>query len=470
MAAPTSYVAAMATEQHPSGPDRRSFLKGALVTGVGGGLLAAATATRAQPTKPASVNMSTFAAPAMERVRVAVIGLGNRGGSMIPGFLNLDWVDITAVADKVPEKVARAKDTVQSMRDGFEPATYDTADGWKQLCERDDVDAVYIATPWDLHAPQAVYAMEHGKHAMVEVPCCLTMDEAWQLVETSERTKMHCAIMENCCYGSSELTVLAMQRDGVFGTLVHGAGAYLHDLRDLHFSPTYYEDQWRLRFCKEINCNHYPTHGLGPVAWYMDINRGDQFDYMVTVASKQAGMIEFAREHFGEDSPEAKADYLLGDMNTSIIKTKQGRSILVQHDVTTGRPYSRINQIAGTKGIFEGYPDRMAMQPNAHQWLSQEELAAKMKQYEHPLWTEVGKLAREVGGHGGMDFVMLYRTLDCLRAGKPIDLPVYDAAAWSVLFPLSVKSMAQRGGSVDLPDFTRGNWKATPPVMSEFDA
>ena len=447
-----------------SAASRRGFLKTSL--GLGVGLIAAQAAIGAPATRPAgSRDVSNLSTPPMERVKVALIGLGNRGGMMLPLILQLDWVDVVALCDKVPEKLEKAAATVEQER-GERPKTYGGTDGWKQLCAESDADAVYIATPWDQHTPQCVAAMENGKHALVEVPAALTLDEAWELVETSERTGRHCAMMENCCYGNSELAVLNMVREGRFGTLVHGAGAYIHDLRALHFSDTYYEDQWRLKFCEAYNCNHYPTHGLGPVAWYMDINRGDRFDYMVTVASKQAGMTEYARETYGEDSPQAKQAYKLGDMNSTLIQTANGRSILVQHDVTSPRPYSRINLITGTKGTFEGYPDRMAFDPNPHQWMADEEAKEVMEQHRHSLWTEFGEFARKGGGHGGMDSIMLYRTFDCLRRGAPVDLTVYDAAAWSVLFPLSAVSMSQRGSSVDIPDFTRGAWKTAKPVMS----
>ena len=449
----------------PNRSNRRDFLRNTL--SVGAGLVATNALARDhhETTRPApgDANVALLTTEPTDRVRLGVIGLGNRGASMLPGILQLDWVDVTAVCDKVDAKLERASDIAQEAR-GERPQTFGGVDGWKQLCAADSCDAVYICTPWDQHTPQALAAMTGGKHALVEVPAALTVDEAWQLVETSETTRRHCAMMENCCYGNSELTALNMAKQGVLGTLVHGAGAYIHDLRDLHFSPDYYEDQWRLKFCEAFNCNHYPTHGLGPVAWYMDINRGDAFDYMVTVASMQAGMSEYAAERFGDDSPQAKQSYALGDMNTSILKTKRGRTILVQHDVTSPRPYSRINQISGTKGTFEGYPDRLALSPDGHRWLDDDALRSKMSEYEHPLWAKVGAFAREVGGHGGMDFVMMYRTLDCLRRGVPLDFNAYDAAAWSVLFPLSARSMGQRGGSVDIPDFTRGAWQTTPPL------
>lgn len=448
----------------PTTFDRRSFLRTAVATAAGAAL---ASTVRANQPAAQGAGVSQLRAAPMERVRVGVIGLGNRGFSMLPGMSQLDWVDITAVSDKVSSKVDRAISVLE--KEGRPaPARFDSGpDSWRELCGREDVDVVYICTPWHLHVPMSVAAMEAGKHAFVEVPAAVTIEEAWQLVDTAERTQKHCAMLENVCYGQSELTVLNMVQNGVFGTLTHAEAAYIHDLRDLHFSPTVYEDMWRMKYCQEVDANLYPTHGLGPVAWYMDINRGDRFDYLVSISSRQAGMTEYAQDKFGHDSAEAKQTYKLGDMNTSIIKTALGRSIMVQHDVTSPRPYSRLNLLSGTKATFAGFPDRLATAPDSHSWLEEGAFAEMLQQHAHPLWKSVGEIAQKVGGHGGMDFVMIYRLFDCLRRGLPLDLSVYDAAAWSAVFPLSQESNANRGSSVDVPDFTRGAWKTTPRLAIE---
>lgn len=272
-------------------------------------------------------------------------------------------------------------------------------------------------------------------------------------------------MLENCCYGETELLMLNMCRLGLLGELLHGEGAYLHDLRELKFSERDgYQDRWRLRFSQKYNGNPYPTHGLGPIAQYMGINRGDRFEFLSSMSSMQRGMTLYAEEKFGKDSPEARAKYRLGDVNTTMIRTSKGRTIMVQHDTTSPRPYSRINTIVGTKGTFADYPPRLALEPKAHEWIQDEPLKEYFKKYQHPLWAKVGEIAKQVGGHGGMDFIMDWRLIHCLRNGEPLDQSVYDAAAWSCIFPLSRQSVGNNGESVKVPDFTRGVWETTQPL------
>lgn len=451
-----------------NGLNRRDFIRGAAAIGAGVVVGASALPARGQDVPAAQgKNVAGLALPPMEKIRVGMIGLGARGGSMVGGIASLPWVEIVAICDKVPDKVERTAKRLAKRGKG-EPAKFSgSEDAWKKLCELDNVDVVYISTPWELHTPQCLYAMQNGKHAFTEVPAAVTLEECWALVDASEKNQKHCAILENCCYGEEELLVLNMAHQGAFGTLVHGEAAYIHDLRGYHFDPNGYQDMWRLKMCEKYAGNTYPTHGLGPVSLYMDINRGDKYDYMVSMGSLQAGMTEYAIEHFGKDSPQAKQEYKLPDINTSIIKTAKGRTIMVQHDVTSPRPYSRINMLSGTKGIFYGYPDRMTLSPNSHEWFGDKEYNENRNKYRHPLWAKLEKEAKENGGHGGMDFVMLYRLFDCLRKGIPVDLNVYDAASWSCIFPLSIQSAEKRSGSVDIPDFTRGAWKTTGPLKIE---
>ena len=341
------------------------------------------------------------------------------------------------------------------------------------MCEWDQVDLVYNGTPWELHAPIALYAMEHGKHVVVEVPSALTLDDCWALVETSERTRRHCMQLENCCYGETEMLALNMCRQGLFGTLVHGEGAYIHDLRKScygKFDPATgsggYWDYWRLRYNRAHGGNQYPTHGLGPICIDMDINRGDNFDYLVSVDSLQAGFQEYGKGKFGAGSPEAGWKVKMGDMNTTIIKTKLGRTIMVQHNVTGPRPYSRINLISGTKGMLQDYPLRIALEKvlgeGAHAF--DEKATAELREkYKHPLWKTAGEYAKIHGGHGGMDFLMLLRLAWCLQMGQPLDMNVYDLAAWCSLNELTEKSADNRGRSMNVPDFTRGAWKTQKP-------
>jgi predicted dehydrogenase len=309
----------------------------------------------------------------------------------------------------------------------------------------------------------ALSAMKNGKHAAVEVPVCTTLQECWDIVDTSEATRKHCIILENCCYGANEMMVLGMVRDGLFGEITHGEAAYLHDLRSI-LTANEGEGLWRRFPHMKRNGNLYPTHGLGPVAHYMDIHRGDRFDYMVSVSSSEASLSAYVKANFPDGDPKRSEKYICGDMNTSIIKTQKGRTILLQHDVVNPRPYSRINSISGTKGIFADYPPRIFFDgtkqsdgSNKEDWQT---LEAFHDKYEHPLWKTTGEMARKTGGHGGMDYVMNFRLMDCVKRGLVPDINVYDAAAWSAPTPLSEASVAQNGAPQKFPDFTRGKWEA----------
>jgi hypothetical protein len=263
--------------------------------------------------------------------------------------------------------------------------------------------------------------------------------------------------MENCCYDASETTVLNMVRAGVFGDLVHGECAYNHDLREILFENKD-EGLWRRRHHTLRDSNLYPTHGLGPMARYMDINRGDKFDYLVSMSSTHLGLETYRKDNIAAGDPKWKEVYKTGDYNTSIIKTAKGRTIMLQHNVSTPRPYDRINLIQGTKGIFRDYPPRVFIegQPGGHAFTT---LDKYKEQYESPLWKKQGEVARKLGGHGGMDYLMCYRLVQCMREGLEPDIDVYDAAAWSVPGPLSQISVAKGSMPVKFPDFTRGLWQ-----------
>ncbi len=310
----------------------------------------------------------------------------------------------------------------------------------------------------------AIYAMNQGKHVCVEVPAAGTIDQCWELVETSERTRKHCMMLENCCYDFFELLTLNMARQGFFGEIIHGEGAYIHDLRDHNFSKEYYHGMWRLKE-NQRNGSLYPTHGLGPIAQIMDINRGDRMDYMVSVSSDDLMMHQIADDLAAADdfyAPFAGKTYR-GNMNSTTIRTVRGRTMLIQHDVTSPRPYSRIHLVSGTKAVASKYPDPPRISVG-HEWVSEEEFKSIEEKYRPKIVARVGELAKEVGGHGGMDFIMDWRTIDCLRNGLALDQDVYDAALWSAIAPLSEWSVANRSNSIDVPDFTRGSWKNNQPV------
>ncbi|MFZ4546174.1 MAG: Gfo/Idh/MocA family protein [Bacteroidales bacterium] len=400
----------------------------------------------------------------LKTVRIGLIGLGMRGSDAVRRLIQVEGTEIIAIADVVEKNVKEANKQITDA--GLKAALeFSDEEDWKKICERDDIDLIYQCTPWLLHTPIAVYAMNHGKHAACEVPSAVTLQECWDLVNTAEKTQRHFMMLENCCYDFFELNTLNMARNGVFGDIYHAEGAYIHDLRWLKFMKEGgYHNMWRLEYSKIHNGNPYPTHGLGPVAQIMGINRGDRFDYLTSVSTNQFGMSLYAKEKFGENSPEYKQAYKLGDMNTTIVHSLKGKTIMIQHDTTSPRPYSRIHRISGTKGMAVKYPvEQIALEPNAHEFLKKEDFEELVKKYEHPLAKQIGEKAKKVGGHGGMDFIMDYRLIYCLRNGLPLDQDVYDAAAWCSIVPLSEKSVLNRGNSIEVPDFTRGAWEKAEP-------
>ncbi len=416
------------------------------------------------PAKPQRFNMSGYAAPKIDKVRIGFIGLGMRGPGAVNRISRIEGVEIKALCDKDPDRATKAQGILE--KSGLPKAKeYSGEDGWKDMVANEELDLVYICTPWHLHTPMSLYAMRHGKHVACEVPIALTLDECWELVETSEKTKQHCMMLENCCYDFFEMLTLNMARNGLFGDIVHAEGAYIHDLLDLNFSKTGYADMWRLQQNATRNGNLYPTHGLGPIAQCLDINRGDKMDYLVSMSTNDFMMGDTAAEKAKEDAffqPFVGKTYR-GNMNTTLIHTAKGKTMMVQHDVTSPRPYSRIHLISGTKGVASKYPSpaRIAF---GHSWVKDEEMDELYAKYTPPLIKHVGEVAKQVGGHGGMDFIMDWRLIDCLRNGLPIDQDVYDGALWSSIFPLSEQSVAKRSRSLDVPDFTRGAWQKNKPV------
>lgn len=414
---------------------------------------------------PGQEDVIELRAEAIDTVRMAIIGLGMRGQGAVHRYTFLDGVEVVALCDVVTANLDTAQQTL--IRAGkSEASLYSDSLDWKRICERPDIDLVYVCTHWDLHTPIAVYAMEHGKHVAVEVPAALSLEECWQLVNTSERTRRHCMQLENCNYDFFEMATLNMAQKGLFGELIHAEGAYIHDLRWLNFMEEGgYWNMWRLKHLEKEDGNTYPTHGLGPIAHAMNIHRGDRMDFLTSISTDQFGMTAYARETFGENSNYAQTDYAKGDMNTTIIKTVNGKTILLQHDVTSPRPYSRIHLLSGTKGIARKWPKKgLAFEPDAHHFLDEAALDSMVQLYEHPITREVGEKAREVGGHGGMDFIMDYRLIHCLRNGLPLDQDVYDAAEWSSIIELSRLSNAHQGMPVRIPDFTRGSWQKAEGV------
>jgi predicted dehydrogenase len=447
------------------GSNRRRFIRNlALGTGAVATGLPAESAEQTPTAPAAGFNMCGHAAPKMEKVRIGIIGLGMRGPGAVERMSVIEGVDILALCDKIPARAEKAQAILAKA--GLPKATlYSGEEGWKALCERKDLDLVYICTPWHLHTPMAVYAMKNGKHAATEVPAAKTVEECWQLVETSEKYKRHCMMLENCCYDFFELLTLNMARNGLFGELLHAEGAYIHDLsRDYLFNKNGYEGMWRIKENMGKYGSLYPTHGLGPVAQCLNIGRGDAMDYLVSMTTNDFTLSPLADEMAAKDDffkPFTGKSYR-GNMNNTTIRTKKGKTILIQHDVSSPRPYSRIHMISGTKGAASKWPGpaRIAL---GHSWMKPEEFKAMEEKYTPQIVKHIGEIAKSVGGHGGMDFIMDWRLIDCLRNGLPLDQDVYDAAAWSSIVPLSDASARSRSKSVDVPDFTRGAWKTNKP-------
>ncbi|MEX2273318.1 MAG: Gfo/Idh/MocA family oxidoreductase [Vicinamibacterales bacterium] len=435
---------------------RREFIKTTAGTVAAGAVAPLIADAHAQ-----SRSGGPLAAPPMDLVRIGYVGIGGMGSAHVNNLLKIDGCRITAVCDINPARTAWAVKTITAAGHPA-PAVYEKGPrDFERLCAEEDLDLVYNATPWEWHVPICLAAMKNGKHAAVEVPAAMSLDDCWALVDAAEKHQKHCVMMENCNYGRMEMLAFHLTRLGMFGEIVHAEGGYLHDLRDIKFSNRG-EGLWRRAWSQKLNGNLYPTHGLGPVANCMDINRGDRFDYVVSMSGPSRGLQNWAAEHFPPDAPQRRERYVLGDVNVSLVKTANGRTIYVAHDTNLPRPYSRIHLVQGTKGIFQGYPDRVYVEGRGkpHQWQPANEY---LKEFDHPLWKDIAERAAGAG-HGGMDYMEDYRLIKCLREGLPTDMNVYDAAALSSLVGATVKSVAQKSRPVDIPDFTRGRWKTNPKL------
>lgn len=438
--------------------ERRDFMK--LGAALGAGALLHKEAYSNNP-DPAPSSGEAPVAPPVERVRVGFVGVGSMGSGHLRNLLHLDGVDVVAVCDIVEEKATRAQDMVEAAGQP-RPKAYTKGElDFMRLCAEEELTLVYTATPWEWHAQICLAAMAAGKHAVTEVPLAVTLEDCWRLVEASEKHGKYCIMMENCCYGRTEMTVLNMVRQGVLGEIIHGECGYLHDIRDL-FLQIAPGREWFQGHALNRNGSLYTTHGLGPVAQCMNINRGDQFDYLVSMSSPSLGLEAYAREKLPEDDPRRALKFAAGDVNTTLIKTQAGRSISVVYNANNPRPYTRINLVQGLKGLVEGYPDRVHIEGVSplHEW---EDMDQYWEQYEPTLWRELGKNLTGFG-HGGMDYMEDYRLIKCLREGIAPDLDVYDGAAWSCIAPLSEKSVAAGSAPVQIPDFTRGAWPSRPPL------
>jgi predicted dehydrogenase len=449
--------------------NRRDFLKQSSTAGLGVALGSMAMSKYGCVRQPQlkTEPIEHLVTPPVETVRVAYVGIGNQGSGHLRNLLRIEGVEIKAVCDIREERVLWAQEQCEKTGKP-KPTGYSKGpEDFKRMCDTEDLDLVYNATPWEWHVPISIKAMETGSHAASEVPGAITLEGCWEMVETAEKYKKHCCTMENCNYDSTELLLFNMVRQGLFGELLHAECGYLHDLRGWKFgtirSP-YYPKDWRLKYSIKRNADLYPTHGLGPVAQWMDITRGNKFEYLVSMSSPSRSLKLEAIKLYGQNHPLAQTDYALGDVVSTLIKTYKGQTILVMHNTNSPRPYSRKILIQGTKGLARKYPEQKiyieGTSPRSHRW---EELSNYSEQYKHPLLTSLEEKAQGAG-HGGMDFIEDYRLIQCIREGKSTDSDVYDGAAISAVVALSEQSIASNSTPVECPDFTRGKWKTRKPL------
>ena len=420
------------------------------------------------PERPAGQeHVVGLTAPKLETVHVGIIGLGMRGDGAVERLINVPGVEITALCDIVPERVEEGQAILRKAGLPEAAAYSGSEEAWKELCDRDDLDLVYVVTDWKNHANIGVYAMEHGKHVAIEVPAAMTLEEIWSLINTSERTRKHCMQLENCVYDFFEMTALNMAQQGLFGEIIHVEGSYIHNLED--YWPEYYNN-WRLNYNNEHRGDVYPTHGIGPVTQALNIHRGDRMTHLVAMDTKPFNGKKVA-EKVGVENKDI--EFQNGDHTLTLIQTEKGKTIHIQHNVMTPRPYSRMYSLTGTDGYASKYPiEQFCLRPtqvdkkavpnhedlNAHGAVPAKIHKALVEQYKHPIHRDLEAKAKEVGGHGGMDFIMDYRLIYCLRNGLPLDMDVYDLAEWCCLAELTRISIENGNAPVEIPDFTRGHW------------
>ncbi|HEV8600866.1 MAG TPA: Gfo/Idh/MocA family oxidoreductase [Gemmatimonadales bacterium] len=433
---------------------RREFLQ-ATAAGIG------ITSLNPLPHRRSAAPPHLRSAP-INTVRIGVVGVGGQGSVHVENLLTLDGVELSALCDIVPEKVSTWQQKIVALGRP-KPAAYTRGPrDFERLAAEADLDLVLTATPWEWHVPVVLAALRNGKHAASEVPLAYTVDDCWALVEAAEKYRKHCVMLENCCYDRLELLAFHLARLGLLGELLHAECGYNHDLREVKFSSEG-EGLWRRAHATRRNGNLYPTHGLGPVAQAMSINRGNQFDYLVSMSTPSRGLQLWQQEHLAADDPRRSERYLLGDINLTLLRTLRGQTIYLTHDTNLPRPYSRKYVLQGTRGLVEGYPRRVYVEGKsqaAHRW---DPVERWFESHDHPLWkSEAVRTAS--AGHGGMDWLEDWRLISCLREGLPTDQNVYDGAAWSVVGPLTEWSVKNGSRPIRVPDFTRGRWKTTEPL------
>ncbi len=409
-------------------------------------------------------NLVGHKTPPIAKVRVGIIGLGNRGKTltqMLYWLVDQGKAEIVGLSDLMEKNVTAVWEGLKVHQKKKPTFYFNGEDEWQKLAKRDDVDLLLIATPWRWHTPMALFGMENDKHVASEVPIAYTLEDCYRLITTAEATGKHCMMIENCCYNDEELFVLNMIQEGVFGDLTHAEGAYIHDLRKHLLDEAYYQGQWRVAHHETRDGNFYTTHGIGPISNYLSIGRGDNFKRITSMSSRERNLSETAKR-----VNSAHTAITCGDMNTTLLKTAKGKTVMLQFDVHTGSPYSRINKVVGTGAVHAGYPSRLYIDNPGelkywgHHWLDEQAYGVYKEKYTHPLIRKLKSISQEYKqGHGGMDFVMMYRLISCLNEGVPLDQTVYDGIIWSAITPLSEASVASDGEALEFPDFTGGTWQ-----------
>ena len=461
----------MSRSTSSNGLGRREFLEhtawAVTAAAIGG------TAAKAAPVQ-GKASLVGFAAPKLEKIRVAVIGTGGRGGAAVHRLCNVPGVEVVALCELDEGKAKRHQQTLK--KNGFkEPQLFIGPEAYKKLCESGVCDLVHINTNWTSHAEIALYSLKCAIHTFVEVPGVRSIDEAWAVVETAEKNRCHCMMLSNCCYDEDAMTLINAAHAGILGELMHGESCYLHETRDRQGQAFLSREKIFSSLAALIDHTGmcYCVHPLAPISLAMNINRGDRLDYLVSVGSKGFAWQEFARRKFGPDAPVSKISFEANDFNTTTISTANGKTIVLRQCNDCPMPYTRYYSIYGFNGMIA--TQSRGLQPSmrvaiektlgggVRSFLEGKELDAFKEKYRSALWKKTGDTAKKVGGHGGMDYLMDLRWSHCIRNGLPLDMSVYDFATWSSIFELSERSVRNRSQAQDIPDFTRGAWKTTPP-------
>ena len=423
-------------------------------------------------------NINFGATPEDKKVRLGFIGVGMRGRNHLEMAMFRDDVEINAICDIDPNSIAESLKLIKA-KGRKEPALYQKGEkDFENMVKRDDLDGIIIATPWEWHVPMSLASMKAGKYTGVEVSATVTLQESWDLVNTFEKTGSHCMILENVCYRRDVMAVMNMVRQNMFGELIHLQCGYQHDLRGVKFNDGksaygkgvefgakgFSEAKWRTQHSIDRNGDVYPTHGLGPVAEMIDINRGNRFLYLTSIASKSRGLHDYIVKNGGKDHPNAKVNFKLGDVVTTLIKCANGETIMISHDTNLPRPYSLNFRVQGTEGIWMDDNKSIYLEGVTKTNDRWEPFKEYQEKYDHPLWKNHAQSA-ENAGHGGIDYFVIRAFIESIKRKVAPPIDVYDAAVWSAISPLSEQSIAKSSAPIEIPDFTRGKWKTNKRIF-----